>query len=62
MQSLLMEVSMQSPFDLRILLGLAVAVAAGVASGGSAQDTQDAINVAADKAEAPRAALAARGE
>ena len=53
---------MQSPFDLRILLGLAVAVAAGVASGGSAQDTQDAINVAADKAEAPRAALAARGE
>lgn len=54
---------MQSPFDLRILLGLAVAVAAGVASGGSAQDTQDAINVAADKAEAPRAALVAmRGE
>ena len=46
-------------FDLRVLLGLAFAVVAGISYGGAAQDTQDAINVAADKAEAPRAALVA---
>ena len=48
-------------FDLRVLLGLAFAVVAGISCGGAAQDTQDAINVAADKADAQRAALVARG-